>query len=420
MTPRLNPLRRRFVSLFAGLALVLSAANVRAADDDKRDVPSKTSAQYLAAFKDVVVKPSASVARVLCDDKDAALGTVVAADGWVVTKASELKGKTACKFKDGRTLEAKVIGIHEQYDLALLKVEATDLKPVEWADSKTASVGNWVVAPGLGAEPVAVGVVSVATRSLPKSEINGPRINPYSGFLGISLQVSDDGPKISSVSRGSAADKAGIKLNDVLLSIDGTTIPDPPSLMSYMAKTRPDQELMVKVRRGDEELELKVKLSKRPTDRSEEQNRMGSELSKRRNGFPTFLQNDAVLKPRDCGGPLVDLDGKTVGVNIARAGRVESYAIPSEVVQKLLPELKSGKLSPEALEAEQKRLADLNQKVGEARTALEKAKKDRADLEKQIEKLTKELKESDKKIADAKKAAEKAEADLKTAKNEKK
>ena len=43
----------------------------------------------------------------------------------------------------------------------------------------------------------------------------------------------------------------------------------------------------------------------------------------------------------------MDLDGKVVGINIARAGRVASYALPGEVVWPLLDELKSGKLAPE-------------------------------------------------------------------------
>src|SRR5439155_21464335 len=76
------------------------------------------------------------------------------------------------------------------------------------------------------------------------------------------------------------------------------------------------------------------------------QERMGSDLSNRRGGFPFILQHDTVLKPKDCGGPLVDLDGKVVGINIARAGRTESYAIPSEKVQALLEDLNSGKLAP--------------------------------------------------------------------------
>ena len=71
---------------------------------------------------------------------------------------------------------------------------------------------------------------------------------------------------------------------------------------------------------------------------------MGSELSDRRGGFPSILQHDTVIKPIDCGGPVVDLDGKTVGINISRSGRTETYAIPSEAVLALIDDLKSGKL----------------------------------------------------------------------------
>jgi chorismate mutase-like protein len=73
---------------------------------------------------------------------------------------------------------------------------------------------------------------------------------------------------------------------------------------------------------------------------------MGRALSSRRTGYPTILQHDSVVKPADCGGPLVDLDGKVIGLNICRAGRVESWAIPAEVIKAVLPELKSGRLAP--------------------------------------------------------------------------
>ena len=81
-------------------------------------------------------------------------------------------------------------------------------------------------------------------------------------------------------------------------------------------------------------------------DRAEFQNHLGGELSERRAGFPTALQHDTVLKPSDCGGPIVDLEGKVVGINIARAGRVESFAIPAGTIKTLLPDLLSGKLDP--------------------------------------------------------------------------
>jgi S1-C subfamily serine protease len=53
-----------------------------------------------------------------------------------------------------------------------------------------------------------------------------------------------------------------------------------------------------------------------------------------------------VVEPEDCGGPLVDLDGDVVGVNIARAGRTETRAIPSEVVRSLLPGMMPAKETP--------------------------------------------------------------------------
>ena len=58
------------------------------------------------------------------------------------------------------------------------------------------------------------------------------------------------------------------------------------------------------------------------------------------------FQHDTTLRPDQCGGPLVGLDGKVMGINIARAGRVVSYAIPADIVATLLADLKSGKLAP--------------------------------------------------------------------------
>jgi S1-C subfamily serine protease len=76
------------------------------------------------------------------------------------------------------------------------------------------------------------------------------------------------------------------------------------------------------------------------------QNLMGSALSPRRSGYPTILTHDSIVKPADCGGPLVDLDGNVIGINISRAGRTESWAIPTEIIQDVLADLKSGKLAP--------------------------------------------------------------------------
>ena len=143
---------RQFSVLAGALCGALLLASPALAQRGRDDYP-KSSPKVMAAFRDVVAAPSNSTVRVLVEGKDVAFGTVVGADGWILTKASELKGKPVCKLKDGTELEAKVVGVHDQYDLALLKVEAKNLKPVAWGDSKAASPGNWVAAPGNGNEP---------------------------------------------------------------------------------------------------------------------------------------------------------------------------------------------------------------------------------------------------------------------------
>lgn len=42
------------------------------------------------------------------------------------------------------------------------------------------------------------------------------------------------------------------------------------------------------------------------------------------------------------GGPLMNLDGEVVGIDIARAGRIESYALTPAVILPLLAEMKPG------------------------------------------------------------------------------
>ena len=70
-------------------------------------------------------------------------------------------------------------------------------------------------------------------------------------------------------------------------------------------------------------------------------NRLGGELSRRAEGFQLAIQHDGVLQPWQCGGPLLNLDGKAIGLNIARAGRVASYALPAGLVRHLADDLKN-------------------------------------------------------------------------------
>lgn len=368
---------------------------------------SRNSSQVLAAFRTVVAEPSESTVSVRCDDKQVALGTIVAADGWIMTKYSELSGPVTCQLKDGRSLAARLVGMHGAYDLALLKVEAKGLKPVRWGDPKTAAVGNWVASPGRGLDPIAIGVVSVAARKV--SALDLPLSEAY---LGIGLEDDSKGVKIIHVEPGSGAFRAGFKQGDVVVALAGQPVRQRDGLITMVQRYKVGDEVTLKILRGDQEMDLKAILGKRP-GRAQFQNRLGNDLSLRLNGFPSILQHDTVLKPSECGGPLVDLDGKALGINIARAGRVESYAVPVDAVLALLPDLKAGKLPPPELK-------EALARVEAARANLAQAEKALKDIEQQIteakllpDKAVADHQEAQKRIKEAKIALEKAELELK-------
>src|SRR5262245_14607485 len=327
---------------------VPSYAQRRGGGDRGGPTSLKASSQFLALFKPVVEQPGLSVVRVRVDGKDAALGTAVA-DGYVLTKASEVKaGKVTVKTRDARDLDAQVTTTSDAYDLAVLKVDGTGLVPITWASTKDAPVGNWVAVPGAAADPVAVGVVSTVPRS-PPPPYGPPRVpTEQSGFLGVTLDLEANGAVIKEVTPGTAAEKAGIQPNDMIVKIDSQEVANQETLVNTLLGYKSGEKVTIVLERDGKRVQLSATLGKRPSDlfpkgkgpsRGDFQNSMGSALSERRTGIPRFFQTDAVVRPTDCGGPLVDLDGRAVGLVIARAGRTESHVIPAETVRELLPVL---------------------------------------------------------------------------------
>lgn len=337
-----------------------------------------------AAFREVVAKASPSTLRVLCDGKETALGVVVGPDGWILTKASDLHGKVSCRLKDGREFPARVVGWEDKHDVALLKIEVASLPAVALAESKTAAVGHWVACAGPGPEPVAIGIVGVATRNLPPRPML-PTPPPNSGYLGVGLEPGDGGVRIMQVLPGTAAAQAGLKVGDLIISLNGKMVAVPEDFIGGVQKLKVGDQVTLKIRREKEkpELEIKATLGKRPPNRGDFQNIMGSELSKRRSGFPIVLQHDAVIKPVDCGSPLLDLDGRVIGINICRAGRTESWAIPGEVIKPLLVDLMAGKLPPPKMK-ELAATPPFGEQMAAAETVRQKLAKDLADATKKL------------------------------------
>src|SRR5262245_35457671 len=96
-------------------------------------------------------------------------GVVVSPDGYILTNHHVIDeaDNITVELSGGQTLKAKVIGSDQLSDLAVLKVDATNLKPVALANSDDAQVGDVVLAVGnpLGVgQTVTMGIVSAKGR----------------------------------------------------------------------------------------------------------------------------------------------------------------------------------------------------------------------------------------------------------------
>ena len=118
-----------------------------------------------------------------------------------------------------------------------------------------------------------------------------------------------------------------------------TRVHDFDSLKATVQKYRVGDTVQLRILRNGQEIRLPVVLGMGVDFFRSNIEQMSGPLSGRRNDFPEAFQHDSVLHPTDCGGPVVDLNGRTVGINIARTGRTCTYAIPAESIQKLLKDL---------------------------------------------------------------------------------
>ncbi len=290
--------------------------------------------KMLKAFEPVVEPVLPATVEVHHGGDRIALGLIVSADGYILTKASELGDAVTCRLNGGREYDARVVGISADHDLALLRIEADDLTPVPWRETDGLKLGDLVATPGPEG-PLAVGVISVKPRRIP----------PRSGMLGIQMGTpDDDGVPIDLVFEGSGAEDAGLRVGDVVTHIDDERVTSREELGDAVRNRRAGDTITVRYLRNGQsrqtEAQLRANIAGMGPSRDDLMNRMGGELSVRAAGFPLALQHDTVISPSQAGGPLVDLDGRVVGLNIARAGRTTTYALPASEVKSVIEKLK--------------------------------------------------------------------------------
>jgi serine protease Do len=100
-----------------------------------------------------------------------------------------------------------------------------------------------------------------------KGEVWGGRgpVTPVGNgaFLGVNGDPNGNECRIVQVGPGSPAEKAGIKADDVIVKCDGKALGRFPDLVAIVQKKKPNEELALEIKRGEETLTLKVTLGKR-------------------------------------------------------------------------------------------------------------------------------------------------------------
>lgn len=265
-------------------------------------------------------------------------GFIISPDGYILTN-NHLVGdaeKVVVELGDGRKFTAEKTGTDEDSDVAVVKIDAKDLKYLKMADSDKLEVGEWVLAIGnpLGlSHTVTAGIVSAKGRSgfglatlenfiQTDAAINfgnsgGPLINldgeavgmntaivGASGNIGIGFAIpinmakniyeqlksgkeiergllgvmphdmdadmakafglkDNKGVVISEVEPGSAADKAGIKHNDVILELNGEPVTSQNELRNRIAMLSPGTEVKILIWRDGKRRTVTAELGKR-------------------------------------------------------------------------------------------------------------------------------------------------------------
>ena len=279
-------------------------------------------------------------------------GFIISPDGYIVTNYHVVGDADTVKVTlyNGDSYDAQYIGGDEDYDIAVIKIEATDLPNVTLGNSDSLNVGDHVLAIGnpLGELTFSMseGIASSVNRAIDvdgtpfnmiqvTAAINpgnsgGPLFNQYGEVVGIvsakyssyasqsveglgfAIPINDvaamiqdimtngyvsnkaylgitpgtmneqmaaqyrydvtKGVFIYSVEEGSAADKAGLKMGDVIMKIDGTDVDSYQELVALKKKYSAGDESTFTIYRGGQQQEVSVTWGAVPADQATDNN----------------------------------------------------------------------------------------------------------------------------------------------------
>jgi serine protease Do len=281
--------------------------------------------------KALVARVSPAVVAVEVGDGSGS-GVIIGADGLVMT-AGHVCGEpnldVRFTFPDGKTARGKTLGVDLESDTGLMRI--TDKGPwpfVGLGDTEQTEIGDWVLALGHPGgfdlrRSLVVRLGRIISRApgdlqtdctISPGDSGGPLLDMYGRVIGIhsfiSTSMADNfhvpiaayydtweqlaktttsihaplpqsyvgadgvdgspGCRLSIVEKDSPAAKAGLKVGDVVLKIEGRQLLGSSSFRRWVDESSPGETLNLAVKRGNKVLSLNVKLAEQPPEKAPE------------------------------------------------------------------------------------------------------------------------------------------------------
>jgi S1-C subfamily serine protease len=298
-----------------------------------------------------------------------ALGLVVRSDGIVLTKASQLAMRVdgdstiSAIGIDGERWSLRELGRDAESDLLLLApaepvVAAAQRSRavVPWSDGQApVEPGTVLLTPHWDDRPPTLGFAAIEMRESDRDGTEGP-------YLGVQTRTSnarelrraaaDRAVTIMRVVDGTAASRAGLRPGQMILRLDDEEIGSPQELRAALGKRAVGASIRITRVDGAAADELTVLLGSRADGQQRvRRGNTATPISRRSTGFGELLAHDGVTEPEEMGGAVVDLDGRVVGVNIARFDRTATHALPAdrvrEVIDRIIDDAESNRVGLE-------------------------------------------------------------------------
>ncbi|MCM8533571.1 MAG: trypsin-like peptidase domain-containing protein [Lentisphaeraceae bacterium] len=302
-----------------------------------------------------------AIVQILDENEVVSTGIIISSVGLIITKNSELEKLHKVKTYDGSIFDSITIGFDKETNLALLKINSTNLKALDFPkENLDLERGDFLIS-ALPKGKSKIGVLSGLPRDIIK----------ISGVIGVMLgDENDEGVIVNQSVTDGPAHAADIRNGDIIEAIDNIPTKSHHDILKALSGKGPGKTVLVDIKRTKMKIQKKLVLGDRHItfgmfNRNLE---MSGRVSKRVDGFKNILQHDIPIDHTESASPIFNIQGKIAGLNIAKANRAEYFALSNSEVHNAISRLKKlsipeHKLSSKSNTLDLKELQKVQEKI---------------------------------------------------------